>query len=406
MMRIAFFHNLPSGGAKRAHYEQIKRLSKNHKIDLYTMRGSDEKYFPLDEFIEKKFEFELEEIQPSKFSFLLNPMLPLLRLYRLEKIAKKIAKKINLGNYDIAYVTYGLPTPAPSILKYLKIPSIYYCHEPPRRFYEPQFASQESSSFSLKSKLAKFSYVVSAEYFSEYLFKKIDKRNIKFAKKVFTSSFYNKQRIEKIYGIIAEVLYLGVDTEKFIPQGIPKKNVVVSVGALHFLKGHDFVIESLSLLKNPPKLIIVADRGNENEEEKLKNLARSKNIEIEILKKISDEKLIEIYNEAKITLCAQILEPFGLVPLESMACSTPVVAIKEGGFTESIIDGKTGILTERDKIKFSKAIQLLLENEDLAREYGKEGRRYVVEKWSWEKTIENLEKGFERCLSNHLKRQP
>jgi glycosyltransferase involved in cell wall biosynthesis len=85
-----------------------------------------------------------------------------------------------------------------------------------------------------------------------------------------------------------------------------------------------------------------------------------------------------------------------------MACSTPVVAVKEGGLAESVIDGKTGILTGRDKIKFSRAIQLLLENEDLATEYGKNGREYVLEKWSWEKAIENLEKGFEKVLCTFL----
>ena len=55
-MRIAIYHNLPSGGAKRALYEQIKRLSKDNEFDLYTLKGSgSENFMPLDKFIKNKY---------------------------------------------------------------------------------------------------------------------------------------------------------------------------------------------------------------------------------------------------------------------------------------------------------------------------------------------------------------
>jgi glycosyltransferase involved in cell wall biosynthesis len=79
------------------------------------------------------------------------------------------------------------------------------------------------------------------------------------------------------------------------------------------------------------------------------------------------------YNRAKATVCANVLEPFGLVPLESMACGTPVIAVREGGLRESVRDGETGYLVDRDETALGAAIDAVIGDDALRRCLGTQG---------------------------------
>jgi glycosyltransferase involved in cell wall biosynthesis len=86
------------------------------------------------------------------------------------------------------------------------------------------------------------------------------------------------------------------------------------------------------------------------------------------------------------------LEPFGLAPLEAMACETPVVAIAEGGVREYMRDGINGILVDHDDpMAIGKAILYLLERPSVAREIGTKARKYVLDNWNLEGATERLE---------------
>jgi glycosyltransferase involved in cell wall biosynthesis len=90
-----------------------------------------------------------------------------------------------------------------------------------------------------------------------------------------------------------------------------------------------------------------------------------------------------------------VLEPFGFVPLESMACGTPVLGVAEGGVRESILHGKTGWLVQRNQQEFAQAIVQLLSQPRLIEELGREGPAYVQENWNWDKSVNNLEQHLE-----------
>ena len=93
------------------------------------------------------------------------------------------------------------------------------------------------------------------------------------------------------------------------------------------------------------------------------------------------------------------MEPFGLVPLEAMACSTPVIGVREGGIQESVIHEYNGLLVERDVRLFGDAIQYLLANPDLSSNYGRNGREHVMMNWTWEKSVSSLNSYFAKCAS-------
>jgi glycosyltransferase involved in cell wall biosynthesis len=71
-------------------------------------------------------------------------------------------------------------------------------------------------------------------------------------------------------------------------------------------------------------------------------------------------------------------EPFGLVPLEAMACGKPIIATRSGGLGESVVDGVTGFLIPKeDATLLADRLTTLLERPELARRMGEAGRRYV-----------------------------
>jgi glycosyltransferase involved in cell wall biosynthesis len=74
-------------------------------------------------------------------------------------------------------------------------------------------------------------------------------------------------------------------------------------------------------------------------------------------------------------------EPFGLVPVEGMACGVPVIVTDSGGLVESVVDGETGFVITRDEKKLSRELAKrtiqLLEDPDLAERFGKRGRERV-----------------------------
>jgi glycosyltransferase involved in cell wall biosynthesis len=139
------------------------------------------------------------------------------------------------------------------------------------------------------------------------------------------------------------------------PLDLEKRNFVLSVGSLTPLKGFDFLIRAMAELPEAgrPRLVIVSNFQNPPEKTYLEGLAGELHVELELLNNVSDQRLVELYNQAKMVLYAPVREPFGLVPLEAMACGTPVVGVCEGGVLETVLDGETGILVERDLQLFS-----------------------------------------------------
>jgi len=81
---------------------------------------------------------------------------------------------------------------------------------------------------------------------------------------------------------------------------------------------------------------------------------------VELLGRVTDEELYELYAKAKGFIALAREEDFGITPVEAMAAGTPVIAFNGGGFRESIIDGETGILIDdTDEVTIGEAVKKL-----------------------------------------------
>jgi glycosyltransferase involved in cell wall biosynthesis len=120
--------------------------------------------------------------------------------------------------------------------------------------------------------------------------------------------------------------------------------------------------------------------------EELKALACRLGVQLVEFQGISDLQLAELYGRARATVLAATLEPFGLVALESLACGTPVVAVAEGGYRETVVNGVTGYLVGRSTLDMADGIGRVL---DGALEQTRSTlRELVVSKWSWDEAAD------------------
>ncbi len=153
--------------------------------------------------------------------------------------------------------------------------------------------------------------------------------------KFIANSNHVAKRIKKYYRRDSTTVYPWVDVEAMKPKpDVQKEDYYFIVSRLVQFKNFDIAVKAFNKLG---KKLIIAGTGPD--EKYLKSIA---NDNIEFLGFVSDEKRNELLQKAKafIWTCE---EDFGIVPVESMASGTPVIAYGVGGLTESVVDGVTGM---------------------------------------------------------------
>lgn len=364
-MKIAIFHELHSGGARRSVNEFSKRLKRKHKVDLYIVDekvNNSEKHFfssvNFYKFTSKKWTGHDWKVRLYKDT---------LELYNLYKLHKKIAKEINEKDYDLIFLDPSKYTQAPFILRFLKKKKIYYCQEPLRLVYEEVLKVNEN--------LPKHKYYY--ERLNRYIRKKIDLKNIAYSDKLIANSNYSRKNILKCYGLNSTVSYMGVDEKVFRPEKVKKDIDVLFIGSYDPVSGYGLFVNTQKYLKKDLNIKILAAEKQW----------------------ITDDKMLRnLYRRSKIILALADNEPFGLIPIEAMSCGSPVVAINEGGYKETVIDGKTGYLVEKDPKKLAEKLNSLVSSPKKITKMGEAGREQILNNWTWDKQTEKLENLFKKFL--------
>jgi len=193
-----------------------------------------------------------------------------------------------------------------------------------------------------------------------------------------------RHRIRRYYGRDSVVIHPPVDTDTFTISEEPKRYYLIG-GRLVSYKRYDIVIEAFNKLGKPLKIF-----GTGPQEKELKKMAKSN---IEFLGRVSDQKRSELFSNAIAFIHPQE-EDFGITPVESMAAGRPVIAYNRGGASETVIDGKTGILFDEqswveiadtvlhfDEHKFDPSIIKEYAEQYSVKEFRKKMDQFVSEKW-------------------------
>jgi phosphatidyl-myo-inositol dimannoside synthase len=178
------------------------------------------------------------------------------------------------------------------------------------------------------------------------------------------------------------------------PQG---KRIILSVGrwdTAEQYKGADTLIMALPrILKAMPDVSLLLI-GDGDDRPRLEQLARDRGIteRTKFLHGLTAEQLSACYANCDVFALPSRGEGFGLVFLEAMAHSKPLVGCAQGGIPDIVEDGVTGLLVPfGDTDRVGQALESLLSHPDEARQMGERGRQRVVKEFSFEHFQSSLE---------------
>jgi glycosyltransferase involved in cell wall biosynthesis len=102
--------------------------------------------------------------------------------------------------------------------------------------------------------------------------------------------------------------------------------------------------------------------------------------------RVEREAMPALFRSADAVVCVPWYEPFGIVPLEAMACGVPVVASAVGGQTDSVVHGVTGVhVPPRDPSALAAALRSLLADPERRAELGEAGARRARERYGFDR---------------------
>jgi glycosyltransferase involved in cell wall biosynthesis len=189
----------------------------------------------------------------------------------------------------------------------------------------------------------------------------------------------------------ASVIPCGVDTDLFrpLPAASTGRRLVV-VGRVVERKGVGNVIEALAGLPGthldiaggPSFDLLDADP----QIRRLRDLAESRGVadRVHFLGSVPRHELPALICSADVVVAVPWYEPFGIVPVEAMACGRPVVGSTVGGLLDTVLPGVTGeLVPPRRPDLLASALRDLLDDEERRERYGRAGRSRAVAVYQW-----------------------
>lgn len=208
----------------------------------------------------------------------------------------------------------------------------------------------------------------------------------------------------------------GVDIKRFSPYvngsyvrdelGLGDKPVIFTLRGHKPQYGIEYLIKAAPLvLKEVPNAFFVIGGDGPLFNYHL-SLARKLGISENIIftGRISRSKVVHYYAACNIFVIPSLIEAFGLVTVEAMACGKPVIGTSVGGIPDIINDGLNGCLVKpRDSENLADKIILLLENPRLIKKMGKAGRKIAEENFSLERRMKRITELYDSLSSTQLR---
>jgi D-inositol-3-phosphate glycosyltransferase len=207
------------------------------------------------------------------------------------------------------------------------------------------------------------------------------------------------------------VVPCGVNLRHFTPEGpamprrdrharlvlisrlVERKGIGNAITALRELPGVELVIAG-----GPP-----AERlGQDPQARRLAALAQRLGVadRVDLIGQIARDQVPALLRSADVVVCPPWYEPFGMVPLEAMACGVPVVATAVGGLVDTVVDGVTGLhVPPRQPKAIAAALASLLADPPRRAAFGRAAVRRARQRYSWDRVAAATLESYSRTLA-------
>ena len=284
-------------------------------------------------------------------------------------------------------------------ISHTRVPVLYFCYEPPRALYQDREI--------VLRRLGRMRLLVGPLL---TIYRGIDRRFVRAVDAVATNSYFSVSRIEACYGRQAVVITHGLDGERFDAARPTEtrdhrasgRPLLLTVNYLHPRKRVDLAIASLALLSDSgdasssPELLIVGDGP---ERAGLEGLAARIGVadRVQFAGFVDDDDLPGYYWRATAYVHTTREESLGLSVIEAAYCERPVVAVNEGGVSETVEDGVTGRLVDPTAVGIAAGIREVVSEPEIGAAMGARGRERVIKLYSWQKGAQELVGAIERA---------
>lgn len=293
-------------------------------------------------------------------------------------VGKRIFEKLDYEDYDF-YIAFDHISMFS--LKNHK-PGLFYCLGPKRELYDMYYQVIENQENFIKK------YAVKAWLdFYRIIDRNFVKKNIE---NIICISHNVRNRVYKYYQKDAQVVYPPVHAELYGYK--PSEGYWLSVNRIDNWKRIDLQFEAFRSL--PDKTLKIV--GSINETNRMKKILATRPANVELLGNISEIEIRELYSRCEGVIATSIDEDYGLTSAEAMASGKPVVAVKEGGYLETVLDGITGRLVSPSVEGLVDGILEISENPGAYRDACLERAKlfdYAVFKENLKTIIQSLAKG-------------
>lgn len=227
-------------------------------------------------------------------------------------------------------------------------PNLLYCQSTPVRvFYDLYDLYLNQQSF-FSSLLFRFWVMLHRRIYEHYM-DHVDS--------IIANSISVQERVNKYLKRTSKVIYPPIDISGFRFEEYG--DFWLSVNRLYPEKRIELQIEAFRKLPDEKLLIVGGYAQADSSSTYVANLMKDLPGNVKVIGPVSEKELKDLYARCKAFIITSRDEPFGMAPVEAMASGKPVVAVKEGGCKETVVNGVTGLLVKPDVIELQNAINII-----------------------------------------------
>jgi glycosyltransferase involved in cell wall biosynthesis len=192
------------------------------------------------------------------------------------------------------------------------------------------------------------------------------------------------------------------------PHGERKRLLVL--GRLVERKGQEDAVRALAAVPDAELVVVggppAAQLDDDAEVRRLRAVAASLGVadRLVLTGAVARADVPAWIRSADVVLAVPWYEPFGITPLEAMACGRPVVATAVGGLQDSVADGVTGdLVPARDPVRLGEALAALLADDARRAAYGTAGVRRARNRYRWARVVADTDTVYRQVLAGPVR---